>query len=239
VGGVIKASNAAALPAFVQTKSTTISGTSLTATFNSNVTATHSVLVVVDYQVSLIFPATASDTLGNTYTSIANIGTGSAAGMQVFLAPNVTGGADTVTATNGSGQTMSTMSIYEVASVATSPLDGTPVTFIGSSVTPTFTVGPITTTGTNDYLFTALVYAGMTPQGAGPVGYTVLNYTGAINGIQAADKVAPTPGGYSAVWDSSTVGGPPILSVLVALKESCGAAQTANLPSLMKMPVVR
>lgn len=124
-----------------------------------------------------------TDTAGNTYHQIANqnyeTGTGpfSPAGeLLLYAAYNITGGFTTITFTNSgiAGGASAIIIAREYSALATTPLDGTPVTNI-QTVTSTSTSGNLTTTKAADLLVGFQLVTNAT--GASTVGTGYGNFT--------------------------------------------------------------
>jgi len=128
----------------VQTATNAGSGTSITATFASNVTNLDAVVVVAFYSGAVANPGfTITDSQGNTYSSITVANINANEKFEAFVAPNCAAGATTVTFTCGfTGGLM--LAILECSSIVTSsPIDvyasGNGATPVSLSISPTST----------------------------------------------------------------------------------------------------
>lgn len=132
--------------AYIQSNNTVVSGTpgtSLAVSFSSNTTAGDAIIVPAGVYMTTISSVT--DSQGNTYTqSVAN------GGNAIFVAPNIIGGADTVTVHFAASSSFDAAYILEYSGVLTSsPLDqATSATGTGTTANS----GNITTTSANEIL---------------------------------------------------------------------------------------
>ena len=203
-------------PAYVQGEISW--GAPATATFTSNVGVGDAIVVAAWGGYNFANPQypTITDTLGSGFVLVASINY-----MSVWVALNSAGSPDAVTATSVYNPQV-VVAIHEYSGVVSaSAVDGSPATASYGSYTPTFTVGPVTTTASHDLLFTAMSCSSTATESSGPTGFTVRLYQPTVTAAQeeTADNVV-TPGVYSAVWQIPSGWGFSYASdmVLVALK---------------------
>ena len=179
-------------PTFVQvTQNQISSGTHVSASYNSAVKTGNMLVAYVIWSnggsVSL------ADSHGNAFTSArAAVTWGSGYSAQVFYAPVVTGGSDTVTATFQTAvSSFGVLYIHEYSGISlTNPVD---VTAAASGAGSTLNSGSATTTGSNDLIFGAGVSDNNVS--AAGTGFTARDM--AFGNI-TEDRVASSPGSYSA-----------------------------------------
>lgn len=189
---VTTAPAAVTAPAFVQVSQNQISsGTKVSAAFNSAVKTGNMMVAYVIWSnggsVSL------ADSHGNAFTSArAAVTWGSGYSAQVFYAPIVTGGSDTVTATFQTAvSSFGVLYIHEYSGISlTNPVD---VTAAASGSGSAMNSGSATTTGSNDLIFGAGVSDNNV--GAAGTGFTARDM--AFGNI-TEDRIATSPGSYSA-----------------------------------------
>lgn len=118
------------LPSIVQQNTaSSFSGQSMSRAYGSNNTAGNTLFIIFQYLGSgTTFGMSASDSAGNSYTTLSSLFGGSAAiqttGQLVMVAPACVGGANTVTVkvTGGSGGTPAgLLQIFEIAPISTGP----------------------------------------------------------------------------------------------------------------------
>ncbi len=209
--------------AFVQSKSGVASpfsatGTTITATFTSNVVAGHLIAVYVTYDNGGgITLNSVTDSLGNTYTIVQTLtDTVNVQKSSVAYAKNIAGGANTVTATFSAAICCRLIIVHEISGADTAaPLDGNfgqlqaaPGTGVNA-----VTTGNMTTTANGDYIF------GATSDSAQATNQTISAGTGETireNNSQAAiggnataseDKIQATAGAVASTFTFNVAGG--------------------------------
>jgi hypothetical protein len=148
-----------------------------------------------------------SDSKGNAWTAATTrqVDTRNAQALQVFYAPNIAGGADTVTVVPSPPAPWVRVIVHEVTGAAPSaPLDQTAVNNTGSGTS--ISAGPVTTAAAGEYIFTAAMNdgaAGSATFSAGS-GY-VLRAVAAPgdNELASADQVQSVAGSIPATWSLS------------------------------------
>ena len=144
----------AASAAFVQGGDTQVaSGTTASLAFNRANTAGNMIVVYVVWD--NLASVTVSDSKGNTYTAATARKTfGDNWSAQVFYAPNIIGGSNTVTATFGTAITsFGIVYLHEYSGLATvAPID---VSASAAGTSAAMSSGAVTTTNSNDLLFAA------------------------------------------------------------------------------------
>lgn len=168
----------------VQTNTNTVDATATTIaqSFRGNVTAGNLIVAAVSWDTATaVGTLTCSDNLGNAYTTINiwNDTTGTQA-LGICYAPNVTGGAATVTATLSASQVTRRLVISEYNGVAaSSPVDqytgvggGT-----GTTTANATTSGTVTPTVEGDLLYGATMDTGGLATVAPGTGFTQRGYT--------------------------------------------------------------
>jgi chitodextrinase len=184
--------SAVTAPAFVQvTQNQVSSGTHVSAAFNSAVKTGNMIVAYVIWSnggsVSL------ADSHGNAFTSArAAVTWGSGYSAQVFYAPIVAGGSDTVTATFQTAvSSFGVLYIHEYSGISlTNPVD---VTAAASGAGSALNSGSATTTGSNDLIFGAGVSDNNVS--AAGTGFTSRDMS---YGNITEDRIATSPGSYSA-----------------------------------------
>ena len=185
-------------PSFVQVSDNVISaGTSAPASLNVATQPGNTLVVYVIWDNA--GTATVTDTAGNTFTSVsAPLTWGTGYRAQIFYAPNITGGADIVTAAFQTAVTsFGVIYVHEYAGISpTSPVD---VTASASGSSTALNSGSVTTTSPNDLIFGAGVSGGaVTAAGSGFVSRDQ-SY-----GNITEDRTAVTAGAYSATATQKT-----------------------------------
>ena len=210
----------AAGPAFVQGGATQVtSGTTASLAFNHANTAGD--LIVVYLLWDNLGNVKLSDSRGNTYTAAtARTTWGTNWSAQVFYAPNVLGGSNTVTATFGTAiKSFGLVYPHEYSGLAAaSPVDVS-ASSVGTSAS--MSSGAATTTQANDLLFGAGASANtITKVGTG--------FTARLKdfGNLTEDRVATTAGSYSA---TATQNGSAWVMQLVAFRVTSGVGPPTKL----------
>jgi hypothetical protein len=161
---------------FVQKNSSIGSNnTSLSVPFTSNNKAGNAIVAFVRVWTPSNIP-TLSDTKGNVYTRTATIRqTTDDHQIYIFTAYNVPAGANTVTVTYSGQELWSYLAIHEFSGVATaaSPVDNVVTATSGSTQSASVTVGPVTTSSCNDFLFIGVGTAGNYPGSYSDAGWTL------------------------------------------------------------------
>ncbi len=210
----------AAGPAFVQGGDTLVtSGTTASLAFNHANTAGD--LIAVYLLWDNVGNVTLSDSRGNTYTAAtARTTWGTNWSAQVFYAPNVLGGSNTVTATFGTAiKSFGIVYLHEYSGLAgASPVDVS-ASAVGTSAA--MSSGAVTTTQANDLLFGAGASAStITKAGTG--------FTARLRDFDnlTEDRVATTAGSYSA---TATQSGSAWVMQLVAFRVTSGVGAPTKL----------
>lgn len=131
------------------------SGTTVTAAFGSNVTAGNMIVVTIYSNKGL---TSITDSLSHTYQTATVNTDGSTYVFGCYYVPNITGGANTVTATLTAAHTFALLTIQEYSGCATaSPLDQATFAFQTTPGTGAnaITTGNVTTTTNGQLLFGA------------------------------------------------------------------------------------
>jgi hypothetical protein len=223
VGAVIQGSSAALTPTFVQAATGVATSGAVTATFGSNVTAGHAIILFLTGWAFVGNP-TCTDSLSTSFSVITNANDGTE-GTFLVVGLNTSGGADTVSCTLGGNMALSAA---EYSGIATSSAVDVYTTASPGAAGSTESVGPITTTA-SDLILTALGASSGRSAGSGATtGYTTRSYGGSVTAyIQTADKNG-SASSYSATWDTSTFSGANAYLLIVGLKAGV-AGQSADL----------
>ena len=148
-----------------------------------------------------------ADSDGNTWTAATapQVDTRNSQALQIFYAPNIAGGADTVTVVPSPAAAWVRLIVHEVAGADPSaPLDQTAANNAGSG--SSITVGPVTTSVAGEYLFTAAMDDGGTGSAnfSAGAGYTLRAAAAPGDSeLASADQVQGAAGSVTAVWTLS------------------------------------
>jgi hypothetical protein len=189
--------NAPAFP--VQSNVNAVTATTISCSYPQNVKAGDLLAAYVWWQGVSTVTMSVADGVNGTWTAAGAQATETSLphSSQLFYFANTAGGAITITATpsNGTSQPMY-MECTELAGMATSNVvDGTPATASSAKAVTSLSVGPVTTSGTNDLL---LLGCG-TNSGerfSVPTGFAQLQ---ALNHAAIFVGPASSPGSYSGV----------------------------------------
>lgn len=207
---------------FVQ--GTTFSGNTAapaSAAFGSNVTAGNAIVLYIVTQ-SVTTVSSMNDTLGNTYTNIYNnlAGLGGSGVASLYYALNITGGANTIRVTSGSGGWTQSFVAQEFSGVATaSAADGNNHTSSSSMPNP-FSSGSITTTNANDVIIGGFCQTTSSTFTAGS-GYSNVTQAGSTYHIGMESQVVAAATSYNPQVTSS-IGGFNGDAITFALKAAAG-----------------
>lgn len=208
-----------ATPAFVQGGKGTVNSGNIGVAFPANNTAGNCIVVVASDWAGA--PSAVTDSQGNTYAlAVSNPGTWF---VSVWYALNIKAGANTVTATNSSGNTCQ-LTIHEYSGIA---LTGA---LLGSSSAN----GAVASLGTGSVsisqgalIFTAIAENAATTAGA--AGFTVReSETGQYPVNITADQNQTAAGSYSATW-TGLDGAYPSTAAIVAFAAELSSLQSADL----------
>ena len=203
----------AASPAFVQGRATQVtSGTTASLAFSKANTAGNLIVVYVVWGNSGTVQV--SDTRGDTYTAATARQTwGSNWSAQVFYAPGIVGGSNTVKATFGTAiSSFGLVYLHEYSGLATAlPVD---VSASAAGTSASMTSGAVTTSQANDLLFAAGASDNTVAQGTG--------YTPRLNsfGNLTEDRIVTTTGSYAG---TASQNGSTWVMQLVAFRVASGA----------------
>jgi len=148
-----------------------------------------------------------SDSEGNAWTTATTrqVDTRNAQALQVFYAPNIAGGSDTVTIVPSPAALWVRVIVHEVTGAAPSaPLDQTAVNNAGSGTS--ISVGPVTTAAAGEYLFTAAMNDGAVGSASLSAGSGCTLRAAVASGdsaLASADQVQSAAGSISAAWTLS------------------------------------
>lgn len=207
---LLAASPASAATAFVQSKAFNgFSGTDVAATFDANVTAGNLICGYVMWGWSGAQPTldSVTDSLGNTYTLLHNPTNATPGALKfaaaMFYAKNISGGADTVTATFSGSVSPRRIVIHEVSGAdTTAPLDVSAMLAQSDPGTGTdaVTSGSVTTTASGDYIFGATADVS---QGTTPVAGTGFTSREGANVMRSEDQIQASAGSIAATFTGS------------------------------------
>jgi outer membrane protein assembly factor BamB len=203
----------AASPAFVQGRATQVtSGTTASLAFSKANTAGNLIVVYVVWGNSGTVQV--SDTRGDTYTAATARQTwGSNWSAQVFYAPGIVGGSNTVKATFGTAiSSFGLVYLHEYSGLAAAlPVD---VSASAAGTSASMTSGAVTTSQANDLLFAAGASDNTVAQGTG--------YTPRLNnfGNLTEDRIVTTTGSYAG---TASQNGSTWVMQLVAFRVASGA----------------
>lgn len=209
---VLNSSNAASgylSPGYVQSAagaSGSTSATTITKAFSGNTVSGHLIAVGVAWDATANATFTCSDNMGNSYTSLPAVLDSSSEYAGVCYAPNITGGATTVTVTFSTSTPYRSVAISEYSGLAaTAVVDAyASNTASGTTATDNATSGSMTTTQ-NDLIFGFLgtTGAGGAVTITAGTGYTQRVYNGTAPSVAIQDRQVSTPG---TVTSTQTVG---------------------------------
>jgi outer membrane protein assembly factor BamB len=212
----------AATAAYVQSRNTQVtSGTTAKLAFSKANTAGN--LIVVYAVWDNAGTATVTDSVGNAYTAAtARQSFGSGWSAQVFVAPNIAKGSNTVTATFGTAiKNFGILYLHEYSGLATvSPVDGA-ASAVGTSTA--MSSGAVNTTQANDLLFAA----GATDNNSKPGSGFTARLTGYGNVTE--DRAVTSVGSYTG---TATQDGSTWTMQLVALKVASAVGPATKLALL-------
>lgn len=154
---------------------------SLAKLFPNNNIAGNSIVVVCG--VGNGTAPTISDTLGNTYTQIAQVANGTAFNVAIFLAVNIAAGTNTVTVNNGGSTASIAMEIYEVFGLL-----GVAVAQPDQKITNTGTSGTASTNAIGASFPNELAFAAI---GVGTAAQTITPATGWNNDSGQQNPTTP------------------------------------------------
>ena len=203
----------AASPAFVQGRATQVtSGTTASLAFSKANTAGNLIVVYVVWDNS--GTVTVSDTRGDTYTAATARQTwGNNWSAQVFYAPDIVGGSNTVKATFGTAITsFGLVYLHEYSGLATAlPVD---VSASAAGTSASMSSGAVTTSQANDLLFAAGASDNTVTQGTG--------FTTRLTdfGNLTEDRIVTTTGSYAG---TASQNGSTWVMQLVAFRAASGA----------------
>jgi hypothetical protein len=177
---------------FVQSSSRAASGTStsLSVSFSQSTGAGDLILVGFDF-LNSVTPVAVTDSQGNTFTQVGTqLNSPGGIGSRVYYAPNIKGGADTVTITLSANSNILEIYLTEYGGLNLSnPIDGQ----AGSSGNAgTVSSGNITTTVAGDLIYAYCLGDSSCTVGSGFVARSTLN-----NNL-TEDEIAGNPGTYAA-----------------------------------------
>jgi len=196
---------------------------SVAATFGTNVTSGNCIVVGLCYSGTATDNASVTDSQSNTYTLIkTSVDTVNSQVTDVYVAYNVTGGADTVTATFNTSRQYNRFLISEYSGIATTtPVDqSNGAAGDGTSIDG----GSVTTTSASETIIGVYQDTGEATPGTGTLtagsGF-VKDYDGGTGIIAIESKTVSSTGSYSTPWTrSNTVR---YAAVTVSLVNSTGA----------------
>jgi len=143
-------------PTIVQKTSNTSTGSvaSLAKAFVSNPCVNNS--LIVSCAVGNGTAPTVTDTLGNTYTRVAQVANGSAFNTAIFYAVNVSSGANTVTVNNGGTTASIAMEIYEVVGLLAIAAAQPDITATNTGTSTTAATSAISAGSANEFAIAAV-----------------------------------------------------------------------------------
>ncbi|HSX34101.1 MAG TPA: hypothetical protein VLF62_00465 [Candidatus Saccharimonadales bacterium] len=185
-----------------------VAGTTAPVAFPVNVTAGNFIVVAISWDTTPTQSFSCADTRGSTYTNIGTVWNDATntQGMSICYAPNITGGANTVTVTFGASVNFRRVVVSEYSGVATSnPVDV--YGGIGAATTTATTDGTapsnITTTQDGDLIFGASnLTAALRGYSAG-TNFTQRMYTNTKD-VAVEDRQQPQAGSVTAPWTMIT-----------------------------------
>ena len=176
-------------------------GTTIVKAFVSNVTAGNTIVVIAFCGTGVAISGI-TDSLGNTYTERVS---GISGRLKVYEAPNITGGACTVTVTFSDSVPYRAMSIHEYSGmVNTGAFDvgaGATASRAGSSATDGNYTDNITTTANGDLIIGAIINIPASWVAVAPGTGLTERYDDGPNGwYESEDKVQASSGSTNATW---------------------------------------
>jgi hypothetical protein len=196
---------AAPVISFLQAASGSSDGQVSSLAANALTTTAGDLLVAaVTWDTSAASTVSISDSEGNAWAAATTpqVDTRHNQALQVFYAPNIAGGSDSVTVVPSPAAGWVRLIVHEVTGVAlTAPLDQTAVNNTGSGTT--LSVGPVTTAAADEYIFTAAMIDGSDPSAtfSAGSGYTLRAVVAAADSeLASADQVQSAAGSVSSVW---------------------------------------
>jgi hypothetical protein len=171
-------------------------------------TAGNLLIAAVTWDATSAGTVSLSDSKGNTWTAATTrqVDVRNKQALQIFYARNIAGGSTTVRAIPSPAASWVRLIVHEVAGAdLTAPLDQTTVNNAGSG--SSITVGPITTSASGEYVFTAAMNDGSTPSASfsAATGYTKRAVAAsAHNELASADQVQSAAGPVSSTWKLSS-----------------------------------
>jgi len=170
-----------------------------------------------------------SDSKGNVWASATTrqVDTRNNQALQVFYAPNIAGGSDSVKVVPSPAASWVRLVVHEVAGVAPSaPLDKTAVNNTGSGTS--ISIGPVTTSAAGEYIFTAAMNDGATGSANLSAGSGYKLRAAVASGdseLASADQVQSGAGSISAAWTLS--GSSQSLAQMATFKAASAASGSA------------
>ncbi len=224
--GILSPSRAFAASAFVQDRDTEVtSGTTASLAFSKANTAGDLIVVYVVWDNP--GSVTVSDSKGDVYTAAtARQSWGEGWSAQVFYAPNIVGGTNTVKATFGTSITsFGLLYLHEYSGLATSSAVDVSASAVGTAAS--MSSGAVTTTQADDLLF-----------GAGASDITATkgtNFTARLTGFGniTEDRVVTATGSYAA---TASQNGTTWVMQLVAFRVASGTAGTPTKLAFLQGP---
>jgi len=205
-----------------------------TAAFPSNNTAGNLIVVAVEVG-AVAHPVTVNDTQGNTYYPATSLVTwrtnGGGSSAQIFYAPNIRSGPNTVTMTEpnsggtGAGNAFNAIAIHEYSGISiASPLDAT-ATAMGTTTTSPFTMtSGSATTSVNGELIFGYANALNATLTAG-AGFTARQTT-----VGTSEDMVQTTAGPIAATVTNSVSGIPYAMLMGTFTPSLGPTNGPVLP---------
>lgn len=203
------------------------------ATFGANVTAGNCIVFVIGYGGTASDGATITDTLLNTYTLIQTaVDTVNSQLTEVYVAYNVAGGANTVTATFVTARQYNRVLIAEYSGIqTTTPVDqSNSVGSTGSAYNPAGTTtdaipsGSVTTTSASETILSIYQDTSEAPGTGGltaGTGFTLDVQDGTAGTIAIESQTVGAIGTYSPTWTRTT--GQYIANITLSLKNAVTA----------------
>jgi len=206
---------------------------SIAQAFASNVTAGNCIVVGIGYgnnTTGLTDGATVTDSLSNTYTRVSDIAwdNSNSQATEVYVAYNITGGANTVTLTFVTARPYNRFIIAEYSGIQTtaSPVDQHNNGFVlsGSTATDGISTGSVTTTSASETLLSIYQDTSEAP-GTGTLSagtnFALDVQDGTAGTIAIESRTLSTTGTYGATWTRSV--STAYAGITVSLVNSTGA----------------